>query len=260
MERLTGNGDSVYWQMVGKMKAALDPAHILSPGRYAVMPKPTPSDEKPKNLLEEQQSSFISRFSRPARQPEPVVYEFTNDRALLHQYYRIREVMYRKVFHTDKFVGQEDVHDKISHILIARRGKLCIGGCRLIIRDGDEDFLLPMETPDFKLREVFPNLPLKKVRHGEISRLAILDDDDNKLEVMHSLCRLAVEKSIASGLGYIFVKSAASMARNWRKIGQTSCGLKNVRICTEIEVPENPIHPGVDWYVILGTLPLAEAP
>ncbi|MDE3016783.1 MAG: FAD-binding oxidoreductase [Pseudomonadota bacterium] len=35
MPELTGQPGSVYWDSVGKIKAALDPNHILSPGRYA---------------------------------------------------------------------------------------------------------------------------------------------------------------------------------------------------------------------------------
>ncbi|MDE3037719.1 MAG: hypothetical protein KGJ21_04625, partial [Pseudomonadota bacterium] len=128
------------------------------------------SDNPSKNPPEELQTSIFNRFSKVPRRTESVVYEFTDDRALLHQYYHLRETMYRKVFRTDKFVGEEDLHDKISHILVARRGKLVVGGCRLTIRDGDEDFLLPMETPDFRLRRLFKELSLNKLRHSEVSR------------------------------------------------------------------------------------------
>jgi len=217
-------------------------------------------EEAPQNFLEQLQASILRRLSRtPWSREEQVVYEFTNDRALLHQYYRIREIMYRKVFHTDKFIGAEDVHDKISHILIARRGKLVIGGCRLTIRETDEDFALPMETPDFKLRNVFPNLPLRKLRHGEISRFAILDEDEDKFEVMHLLSKLIIEKCVNSELGFVFFKSNLPMARNWRKIIRNYCGLEKVRICTEVQVPENPIHPDITWYLCEVTLPTSEA-
>ena len=84
---------------------------------------------------------------------------------------------------------------------IARRGKLCIGGCRLIIREADETFALPMETPDFKLRDVFPNLPLRKLRHGEISRFAVMDDDDDKIEIMLAISKLIIEKCLSSWIG-----------------------------------------------------------
>ena len=204
---------------------------------------------QPKNLLEELQASFLRRFSKVPQPPEPVVYEFTNDRALLHQYFRLRETMYRKVFQTDKFVGEEDLHDKLSHVLIARRGKLCIGGCRLTIREADEDFLLPMETQDFKLRNIFPTLPLKKFRHGEISRFAIMDEDEDVLDVMRTLVMLIVEKCVGSELAAAFLKSSLPMARNWRKLIQIHCGQNNVKICTGIDVPENPIHPEIKWYI-----------
>jgi len=209
------------------------------------------------NLLEELQASLVKRFGRAQHQPEPLVFEFTNDRGLLHQYYRLREIMYRKVFNTDKFVGEEDVHDRLSHILIARRGRLCVGGCRLTIREADEDFLLPMENADFKLRNIFPNLPLRKLRQGEISRFAIMDEDEDKLEIMGLLSQLIIEKCNNSELGYVFLKSSLPMARNWRKIGQTLCGLKKMRICTEVKVPANPIHPEITWY--LTEIPLAAA-
>lgn len=47
------------------------------------------------------------RFQRVPRAAEPVVYEFTDDRALLHQNYRIWELMYRKIHHSNKFSGKE---------------------------------------------------------------------------------------------------------------------------------------------------------
>lgn len=223
------------------------------------MVKSRTSDEndKDQNFLESLQSSILRRITRTPISEEPIVYEFTQDRALLHQYYQLRESMYRKIFHTDKFVGEEDVHDKLSHIIIARRGKLCIGGCRLTIREGDEKFMLPMETQEFRLREIFPELPLSVLRHGEISRFAISDAEEDKLEVMRVLSNLIIEKAITSGLGHIFAKSTLAMARNWRMIGQ-SCGLKKTRICKEIKVPENPIHPEIEWYLSVSTLVTAE--
>jgi hypothetical protein len=223
------------------------------------MSKPTLFNDKgpPKHFLEELQDSFLRRFGKMPPWHEPVVYEFTDERAFLHQYYRIREVMYRKTANAQN-MGDEDVYDKLSYTLIARRGKLVIGGCRLIIREADENFLLPMESADFKLRDLFPNLPLTTVRHGEISRFAVLDDDDEKMEIMLAISKLIIEKCVSSDLGYVFFKSYLSMSRNWRKIISTHCGQKNVRICTEIKVPENPALPEITWYITEVALPAAE--
>ncbi|MDX2072967.1 MAG: hypothetical protein SFX19_01225 [Alphaproteobacteria bacterium] len=204
------------------------------------MTKPTDAVEAPKtkSFLESAQEALIRRFGRPAPQPEPVVFEFTDDKALLHQYYRLRDQMFgRDVMNSDGS-GGADNHDKISEILVARRGKLLIGACRLTVREGDESFLLPMETEDFKLREAFHNLPLDKERHGVISKFAILEEHRQQ-EIMHGLCKIMFEKVIGADTHYIFVRTTAALARNWRRIAN-SFGAAHTRICDEIIVPPIP--------------------
>lgn len=216
----------------------------------------TKKSRLPLRLAEELYENLQRRFQRVPRAADPVVYEFTDDRALLHQYYRLRELMYRKIHHTGKFSGKEDVHDKIAHILIARRGKLVVGGCRLIVREGDEDFLLPMEQDEFTVRGAFPHCPLSSVRHGEISRFAVMDDDPDKLEIMLALSKLIIEKCLVADLAYAFLKAPGMlMARNWRKIGQAHCGLDEMRICTEIKVPEDADYPEIRWTIVEIPLP-----
>ena len=209
-------------------------------------------NSKPKNLMEALQAAIINRIVRPYSKNEPVVYEFTQDRALLHQYYRLREVMYRKMFNTDQFDGEEDVHDKLSYILVARRGNLCLGGCRLTIREGDEKWALPMESDSFKLRAIFQDLPLDNERHAEISRFAILEDSGEE-DIFYGLCKVMYDKVIDANIHYMFAKSTHTLARNWRLIAN-SFGVKTTRICSEIDVPENPIHPDVKWYVTMSNL------
>ena len=224
------------------------------------MSKPTLDNNPPRSLIEELSVSLQSRFGRTPRQPEPVVYEFTTDWGLLNQYYRVREKMYRKIHNTSKFTGKEDSHDKIAHILIARRGKLCIGGCRLIVREGDEDFQLPMEEhDDFKVRDAFLNLPLTKLRHAEISRFAVLDEDDDKMDVMLTLTKLIIEKCISLDVAYVFIKSPGiPMARKWRKIIAAHCGQQEVKICTNVKMPEDLDYPEISWQLIITVLPAAK--
>lgn len=190
---------------------------------------------------------------------ESVAYEFTKEKNLLDQYYRLREKMYRYVFKTEKFIGDEDNYDKISHILIARRGRLCVGGCRLTIIEKNEVFPLPMETADFQLRNAFFDYPLNKLRHAEISRFAVMDEDKDKFEIMRTLSQLIIEKCINSEVAYVFIKTSLPMARNWRRIGKIYCNLNKVRICTDLNVPKIPIHPDVTWYITIFSLPAAES-
>lgn len=197
--------------------------------------------------LLEVQEALVRKHQRGEKSQEPTVYEYTNDPALLHQYYRLREIMYRRMFNTDKFVGTEDVYDKVSHILIARQGKLCVGGARLTIREPYEDFLLPMESESFKLREQLPDHGLEYCRHGEASRFAILEGF-NEQEVMYNLSRLLCEKGLHEELRYVFAKSTLPMARNWRKIGNSILHV-DTQLLRDVKVPENPIHPEVTWYI-----------
>lgn len=204
------------------------------------------------NFLEALQSAILGRMSKPSNQREPIVYEFTQDRALLHQYFRLREIMYRKMFDTDKFTGEEDVHDKLSHVLIARRGRLCLGGCRLTIREADEQWALPLEMPEFRLRNLFDGLSLNTERHAEISRFAIMEDVGDE-DILLGMCKVMYDKVIASQIHYLFVKSTYPLARNWRLIAN-SFGVKTTKICSDLEVPENPIHPNVKWYITVSDL------
>lgn len=219
------------------------------------MSKPTlySNNVQPRGVLENLQDALIRRFGKSAKPIEPILYEFTNDKALLHQYFVMRE----RMLGTDRFLPKDvlpqDLHDKISHILIARRGKLCIGGGRLTIREGDEMFPLPMETDEFKLRNLFPQLPLDKERHAVGSKFAIHDDHKNS-ELLYAMCKIMHDKVIASGIRYYFVRATnITLARNWRLIFNTLLP-KSTRICTEIDVPDSPFYPGQKQYLVFTDL------
>ncbi|MEZ5690215.1 MAG: hypothetical protein R3D71_00935 [Rickettsiales bacterium] len=194
------------------------------------------------------QNVISRRLIKPYSFGEDIVYEFTQDRGFLHQYFRLREIMYRRIFGTCEFSGEEDLHDKLSYILIARKGRLCVGGCRLTIREGDEKWDLPMEEHGFNLRSTFPNLQLDKKKHAEISRFAILEDNGSR-DVFNGMCQAMYDKVIISDVDYLFVKSTYPMARSWRTVAN-NFGVRSTKICYDVEMPENPIHPDVKWYLI----------
>lgn len=217
------------------------------------MSKPTlySDNSKSKSFFETLQQLTAKHLSRSYGGDEPIVFEFTQDRALLHQYYLLREKMYQKVHHIP-FNGDEDLYDKLSYVLIARKGRLCLGGCRLTIREGDEKWSMPLETQGFNLRGAFSDLPLNSVRHGEISRFAVMDDT-GKEDIFYGLCKVMYDKVIESGVHYLFAKSPYVLARNWRMVAN-SFGVKTTRICSEIALPEDPELPEFKWYTILSDL------
>ena len=219
------------------------------------MAKPTlyKDNSKSQNFLETLQSVILNRFFKPYGGDEPIIYEFTQDRALIHQYHVPLETMYRRMYDAHDFKADVDVYDKLSHILIARRGRLCLGGCRLIDREYDEMWRLPLETEDFRLRDLFPELPLKQVRHGEISRFAVMEDTGCDENIFYGLCKVMYEKVIASRVHYLFAKSTYPLSRNWRLIAN-SLGAKTTRICENLEVPEPSFIRDEKWYITLSDL------
>lgn len=219
------------------------------------MTKPTlyKDNSKSNNFFETMQTVMANRLAKPYGGNEPIVYEFTNDRAMLHQYYRLRETMYERIHHIDASEMGEDTFDKIGHVLIARRGRLCLGGCRLVVREADEMWPLPLETSDFKLRNIFPNLPLNKIRHGEISRFAVMEDTGQDENILYGLCKIMYEKVVDLKIQYLFAKSPKTLARNWRLIAN-SLGVKTARICDNIDVPGDSNTADMKFYIVMSDL------
>lgn len=205
-----------------------------------------------KSSVSEFEKLLMSRHTKtyePDYAKEPITYEFTNDPALLHQYYRIREIMYRKMFNTQEFSGEEDAYDRISHILVARKGRLCIGGCRFTVREADEVFRLPMESSEVDLRNLFPDLRLDEYRHCEISRFALLEEY-NDFDVFRTMSKMVFDSVQRMNIRWVFIKSAYPMARNWRKICN-SLGVVRADICNDVKLPRMEIHPEIEWKLLL---------
>lgn len=220
------------------------------------------TEQMPQQIQQDEPSSlnFISalheiatrRSFNPYAKNEPVVYEFTDDPGLLHQYYRLREDRYRKVFNLNNFNGGADKYDKLSYILIARRGNLCLGGCRLTIREGEETWLLPTEVDEYIFRDLFPELSLDKVRHGEISRFVVMEDSGDE-DITYGLSKAMYNKVTSSNIHYLFVSSTYSMARNWKMISN-SFGVRTTRIVNGIHPPDRVLGEDIKWYLTLSDL------
>ena len=204
-------------------------------------------------LLEGFQESLIRRFSKPDKGVEPVVFEFTEDKALLHQYHLLREdIFWSNATHLEE-KNSDEIYDKISEVLVARRGRQVIGACRLTFREGDEKFLLPMETETFQIRDALPELPLDKERHAVISKFAILEEH-RAYDILYGLCKILFDRVIATDTYYVFARAETyALGRNWRLIAN-SFGAKHTQICNDVDVPENPNVPGVKRYLTYSDL------
>lgn len=164
---------------------------------------------------------------------QEVVCEFTKDKALLHQYYELRERMYISVWGLKDFNGQEDEFDKRSHIVVARKGKQVVGGARFTIKSPRNPHRLPMERDNFLLEKLFPELKAGEGSYGEYSKLAA-QPEFNGLTL--DITRCIKRKAIANNVKIIYAISPLSQARNHRitasKAGMSCTIFKNIEVPT----------------------------
>ena len=199
------------------------------------------------------EDSLARRFSRPLRQPQDVHFEFTNDPAMLHQYYRLREEMFISVWGLKHFSGQEDAFDAQSHIMVARKGLQCIGGGRLTVSTPQDHLMLPMEKEDLMLSALFPELDLHETVYGEFSRLAILPEFRSGA-VFPELARRFITKAISLGVEYAFNIAPLPLARSYRQAVQMF-GLK-WDICHHAKVPQREEYEGIQMVISVMDLSL----
>jgi len=180
------------------------------------------------------------------RVPEPITYEFTRDPALLHQYYRLREQMFISVWGLKHFDGSKDAFDEVYETLIARQGRLCVGGVRFTFSTPNKPTPLPLEHSGLKIRELFPELDLDNNIYGECGRFAMLPEFRNR-ETSHQMLHFIAEQHIRHKAAYGFWLAPYVAARSYRQTF-ASLGI-NCKIRTDIEVPDSDDYEGIKMYV-----------
>ena len=159
---------------------------------------------------------MLARRMAKVQAEQEIIYEFTNDIALLHQYYNLREDAFINVWKLNNYSGAEDDFDRKSLILVARQGKQVVGGCRLTLSTPSNPQTMPMEKEDFVLNKVLPELDLTKRTYCECSRLAILPDF-RAGKVFPTLQAHFIRRALAEGSEYAFTMAPLPLARNYRQ-------------------------------------------
>lgn len=193
-------------------------------------------------------SKFIPISLQEGRKelPELLTYECTTDMQYLRQYFFIREFAYRVDLQLKHFSGAEDDIDRYSHLLIARKGHYCVGGARLTISTPNKRVALPLESDEFRLRSVLPELESKS--YCELGRLAILPEyrGQGGLERLFKLgADIARDLGCAYMVGVSPPVSARKFANVYRKFGFEA------RVCNDIPAPVKAIHEHLDLQFVL---------
>ncbi len=182
-----------------------------------------------------------------------LVFEYTRDPDLLRQYYRMYEQRFQLIHSAWQYRhAEEDEHDRRAHILIARRGRQCVGGARLSIKTPSKPDALPVELGDFRVARFFPELEERGLSVCQASRFAVLAEYGGG-ELIRLLQWHLTRKMIGLGMNMFFATAPMSNARVYRKYCR-SLGYRNIRIHLDIEIPRYPMCDNIKFYLISGVL------
>jgi hypothetical protein len=179
-------------------------------------------------------------------QSEQIVYEFTRETGLLRQYFGLYREECR-IANGAKYRAADEDQTRRAHVLIARIGSKCIGGCRLSIRSEREAKPLPMETEQFQLEDHFPRLKRPGSCYGEISRLVLIPAFRNgraSLEMWKRFCQRTVDLAV----DVMFAAAPLINLRAYRKHCH-SIGL-DATIHRDVVVPPEPGFEHITDYVL----------
>ena len=193
------------------------------------------------------------RFWSPTQEPSAISYQISKDTEFLQQYFKLREAMFISVWGLKHFDGKADEYDAVAHIMIASQNTLCVGGARILVKQEMGDLLLPMESEDFILEELLPDLELHKHTYGEFSRLAIIPEF-RKAEVIRMFYRRLNAHAIECGMQYVFAVAPMSQARGYRR-AYRAMGLK-YDIVRDVVIPDREEYEGLE--MCLSVLDLTE--
>lgn len=200
----------------------------------------------PANILELQAEERLkARFGRKI--PPPLVFEFTRDPGLLHQYYRIRAQEYIAVHGLSGFPDAESENDRSGHILIARTGNFCVGGARVNTATPRNGRLLPLETDDFRLKRYFSYLDYKQISYCQVSGLALLSEFHGSAVTREIISRI-LDKAASLSMNMLFAACPIFNARLYKQ-ACTLLGWKDPQIYYNIELPDDPTTEGIRLYL-----------
>lgn len=158
----------------------------------------------------------------------------TRDASLLAQYYLLRERTFRRELGLAGFQGGEESWDWASDIVVARKGKRCIGGARITASTPERRQNLPLEADGMHLSSALPSLQLPVAGYAQVTRLAI-DERERTPQLLQHFGAALVTHARRVGCDYLIGVSGMARSRIYRRIFRAQ-GL-NYRINHEYVLP-----------------------
>lgn len=206
-------------------------------------------------------SDLARRMASVPKAPQEIVYEVTKDAGMIHQYCVLREEMFRRIWSLEHFSAERDAVDDNSDIMIARQGRQCIGGGRATYSTVQKRQRLPLESDDFTLANVLPELRLNACNYYEVTRVAVLPEFAKDNVVLELIGRI-LSRSIGERASYCFFISPMTMTRTHRRVVNRLGYTLTTR--QDIEIPDREEYEGIRMHLsyvdLTAYLPLQSQP
>ena len=202
----------------------------------------------PSPLNCESEQATAAPLGQRTTDTENLVCEFTRDECLLEQYYRLYKSECRVIKDIPSFQKSENDQNHNSHIIVVRKGKLCVGGARLTISTPIQPRTLPMEISGFKLATHFSELQNGRISYGELSRLVILPELRNG-DLTRRMLWALYHMATAVGMKKMFAVAPLTNVRHYKR-NAALMGLTHSNIFLNIDIPPYPGFEDVKDYLL----------
>lgn len=183
----------------------------------------------------EGEEALALRFGKKSKEKQNLVFEFTREPDLIHQYFRIYQSECRMI---PEFLKDEEEYNRKSHILVVRDGNMVIGGARLFIKSPRLQKKFLLELAGFDLNSHFPELDAKQMRYAELSRLVLLPDY-RKMNILKEVLFHIGRKCVAMDLDVFFAAAPVANVRFYKLICN-GFGYNEATIHYNIDIPPDP--------------------
>jgi len=165
----------------------------------------------------------------------PIQFFLTKDRALLVQYFELRNRVYRRHYpHLAEDFGREEAVDHSSNIVVGCEARVVAGG-RITVSRPEKPRLMPMEEAGFRLAKALPQLRLDRKPYAEFSRVAVDPSYGYGRRASSGLIHEMVWTTARLGVDLVFSICPEPQVR-WNAANSRKCGVQ-FHVFPEIEVP-----------------------
>ncbi len=166
------------------------------------------------------------RFRRSMGLDSKLTFEVTTDIAQIHQYTLLLSNMFINLCGGVLPPVPRDEFDESSTFVVARKGRQCLGGCRVTFKEPGGNTPLPVEQDGGSLSSLLRHLPLASVRLAEVSNMRTMPDDTGVLQ--QGLLQTVLSALVQHKVRFAFISAPPGEVRAYKAQMETAGFISSV--------------------------------